>query len=184
MRKFEIDAYGITDAKKVAKKLYNVNVFRNVTKIWKKAGFPSSDKDLKLFAFKLFGTLHVSDVEDVGIIIQIDHGSPDYTKGNGFIIQNNIKTKHYPQRVYEIRIKSNNLLIGQASTKAEATKLARELIRKYNQTIICRLTYMTIGDDIAFEIEANHSKRVKLGHYIVLSNEPLRFVRNDTVVHV
>lgn len=168
MRKIEIKAYSVDEAKEIAKSQYGIGVVANVTPSYKKAGEPTGDK-FKLFMGQTLEKRNLVDVPGTGLLVTVDPGTKD-TKLRPYEFVNNIVegTTNF-KRVNELRLKSNDKLIGEASKKGDAVKLAKKLMLEYKEDIVCKIVYRAMDPDreTAFELTYKPSANTKQGTYVV-----------------
>ena len=171
MKKFEVMAYSLEEAKEKAQKL-GIVVTTNVTQSWKSAKCPISDKDFKKFAVDMLLKKHLDKAEGVGLIVAVNAGSKDTRERPYKMVNNVITGKRLTKRVIEIRLSENDQIIGEANNKGEAEKLAKELMAYYRQDMYAEIVYrVQEGKDIAFELKYAPSMSAKEGRYIVFGNE-------------
>lgn len=171
MKKFEISAYSIEEAKEKALEM-GITVMSNVTKSWRNANCPMNDKDLRLFAMEMMDKHRYTTLEGVGLMIVIDAGSKDTRKRPHKFENNIVEGKRSTKRIFEIRLKSNDQLIGEAETKSDAIELAKDLMTEYREDMYSTIVYRVLENkDIAFTLKYEPSISAKLGKYVVFGNE-------------
>lgn len=170
MVKYEINAYSLEEAKEKAAEMGLV-VMRNVTASWKNAGAPLTDKDFKVFAVDSMMKNRLSQTEGVGLIVVLDPGSKD-TRERPYTFKNNVvEGRRTTKRVYEIRLKDTDELVGEADTKGDAIDIAKALMIKYKKDMVATIVYRVADDkDVAFELEYTPSVNAKEGKYVVFGN--------------
>ena len=171
MKRFEIKAFSIEEAKAKAAEM-GLTVVRNVTMSWKNAGSPVTDKSFKEFAVDSLQKNHLANAEGVGLLVVITGGSAD-TRERPYKFNNNVvEGKKNIERVYEIRRKDTGAVIGTAAMKADAEKLAKNLMADVKTDLECVIVYhVTEGKDLAFTLDYTPSTNTKEGTYIVFGNE-------------
>lgn len=171
MKRFEINAYSLEEAKAKAAEL-GLTVVRNVTQSWKNAGSPITDKSFKEFAVDSLAKNHLANAEGVGLLVIVANGSAD-TRERPYKFTNNVvEGKKAIERVYEIRRKDTGAVVGTAAMKADAEKKAKALMADVKADLECVIVYhVTEGKDLAFTLEYTPSISTKEGTYIVFGNE-------------
>jgi hypothetical protein len=170
MKKIEINAFSIKEAKEKAKEM-GIAVVANVTPSYIKRGKPSGD-NFTVFATEMMEKRNLTDIRGAGLIVSVKNGSAD-TRLHPYTFKNNVinGTRKF-QRVNEIRLKSTDQLVGEASKKDDAIKLAKQLMNQYKEDMICKIVYRTIdvAEEVAFELDYTPSKDTTEGTYIVFGN--------------
>lgn len=171
MVKYEIKAYSLEEAKEKAAEM-GLTVVRNVTQTWKNAGSPLTDKDFKTFAVDVMAKNRLTNTEGVGLIVAFTPGSKD-TRERPYKFNNNvIEGKRSIKRVYEIRLKDTDELVGEADVKGDAIDLAKSLMVKYKKDMVATIVYRVTEDkDVAFTLDYVPSVTAKEGTYVVFGNE-------------
>ena len=172
MKKFEISAYSLDEAKAIAMDQYGVKVTQNVTMSWKNAGAPLLGRDLEMFCAETLDKKKLLDVPGVGLIVAVTPGSKD-TRERPYKMKDNIVDgKRKMERVIEIRLKDTDELVGEAKNKGEAEKLAKKLMVTHRKDMIATVVYhVKEGKDVAFELDYVPSASTVKGRYIVFGNE-------------
>lgn len=172
MKKFEISAYSLEEAKAIAANEYGIKVAQNVTMSWKNNSAPLSGRDLEIFCADMLDKKKLVDLPGVGLIVAVTPGSKD-TRERPYKMKNNVVDgKRKMERVIEIRLKDTDELVGQAKNKGEAEKLAKKLMTTYRKDMVATVVYhITEGKDVAFELEYTPSASTVKGRYIVFGNE-------------
>lgn len=175
MKKFEIKAYSLEEAKEKAVEM-GITVVRNVTQSWKNADSPVTDKDFKIFAVDMLEKTHLASAEGVGLIVCMFPGSAD-TRQRPYKFKNVVTDgKRKVERVYEVRRKDNNELIATANNKADAETAAKEAMTSVKTDMYCEIVYrVKEGKALAFEVDYTPSVSTTLGTYIVFGNERVDF---------
>lgn len=175
MRKFEVVAYSLDEAKEKAAEM-GITVVRNVTQSWKNANSPISDTDFKIFAVDMMDKHRLTNASGVGLIVALNPGSKDTKKRPYEFVNNVVEGNRNLQRVIEIRLKETDELVGEASKKDDAARLAKELMKKYRQDMVATIVYrVTDGKDVAFELNYSPSQDAKEGKYVVFGNDNSSF---------
>lgn len=164
MKKIEIQAHSLEEAKLIAYQS-GITVVQDATKSWKKAGSPILTKELNIYAADFLEKKGMFDFKDAGIIITISSGIED-TRKNPFKVQNfRRRGRCQLDKTIEIRTQKDDTLLGVAKNKIEALNLAKQLTRKYQESVYGKTVY--VANDIDFKIEYTPSVRAQLGQYIV-----------------
>lgn len=164
MQKIEIQAHSLEEAKLIAFQ-EGITVVQDATKSWKKAGSPILTKELNIYAADFLEEKGMFDFKGAGIIITVASGIEDTRKNPFKINSTRRKGRCKLKRVIEIRTQKNDTLLGTANNKTEAIALAKQLIKKYQESIYGKTVYLSA--DIDFEMEYTPSVRAQLGQYIV-----------------
>lgn len=172
MRKFEVSAYSLEEAKAVVFDEYGVKATQNVSQSWKNVGSPLSGKEFESFCLEMMEKKRLDGVEGVGLIIAVTPGSKD-TRERPYKYKNVVvEGKRKMERVIEIRLKKNDEVIGTAASKGEAEKLAKKLMLEYRQDMYAAVVYhVKEGKEVAFELDYAPSVSAQKGRYIVFGNE-------------
>lgn len=175
MKKIEIVAHSLNEAKEKAAEM-GITVVKDVTKSWKSANSPTNDSDFKVFAVDSMEKNNLAKATGVGCIVTITPGTKDTKKRPYVFVNNVVDGTRNLQRVIEIRLKETDELVGEASKKDDAARLAKELMKKYHQDMIATIVYrVTEGKDVAFELNYSPSIDTKEGKYIVFGNDKSSF---------
>lgn len=171
MKRFEINAYSLDEAKAQAAEM-GLTVVRNVTQSWKNAGSPVTDKSFKEFAVASLDKNHLASAEGVGLIVVVASGSADTRERPYKIINNVVEGKKNMKRVYEVRRKDTGAVLATAAKKADAEKATKKLMSEVKTDLECVIVYhVTEGKDLAFTAKYTPSTNTKAGSYIVFGNE-------------
>lgn len=176
MKKFEVSAYSLNEAKEIAFNDFGIKVTQNVSQSWKNAGSPLSGKDLEGFCVEMMDRKRIADVEGVGLIVSVTPGSRD-TRERPYKFKNvTSEGKRQMERVIEIRLKDTDEVIGEAKNKGEAEKLAKSLMTTYRKDMVAVIVYhVKDGKEVAFELDYAPSQSAQKGRYIVFGNEKSGF---------
>ena len=176
MKKFEISAYSLEEAKTIALEKHGIKVTHNVTQSWKNAGAPLSGKDFEVFSAEALERKHLDNVEGTGLIMCVSAGSKD-TRERPYKFKNVVtEGKRSFKRVFEIRLKDSGDVIGVAKTKNEAEALAKKLMVEYRKDMVAVIVYhVKEGKETAFELDYAPSQSTQLGKYIVIGTEKSGF---------
>lgn len=176
MKKFEVSAYSLEEAKATAMNEFGIKVTQNVTQSWKNAGSPVSGKEFENFCVDILDKKRLTGVEGVGLVIAITPGSKD-TRERPYKYKNvTSEGKRQMERVVEIRLKATDEVVGEAKNKGEAEKLAKKLMLTYKQDMVAVITYhVKDGKELAFELDYAPSQSAQKGRYIVFGNEKSGF---------
>lgn len=171
MKKFEIKAYSLEEAKEKAVEM-GMTVVRNVTQSWKNANSPISDKDFKIFAVDMLEKNHLASAEGVGLVVCFVPGSKDTRERPYKFINNVTEGPKQVQRVFEVRRKDNDELIATASKKVDAEDAAKNAMCSVKSDMYCEIVYrVKEGKSLAFELDYTPSVNATLGTYVVFGNE-------------
>ena len=175
MKKFEIKAYSLEEAKEKAVGM-GLTVVRNVTQSWKNAKSPISDKEFKIFAVDMFEKHRLTEAEGLGMIVCVVPGSQDTRKRPYEFVNNVVEGKKQVERVFEIRRKDTDELIATAPSKAKAEEAAKEAMVAVKADMYCEIVYrIKEGKALAFELKYAPSTSAVLGTYVVFGNEKADF---------
>lgn len=171
MKRFEINAYSLEDAKTQAAEL-GLTVVRNVTQSWKNAGSPATDKTFHDFAEAMLEKNHLTVAEGVGLLVVTSPGSAD-TRERPYKYTNNVvEGRKQTEKVYEVRRKDTGALIASAAKKDQAEKAAKAAMSDVKADMECTIVYrVKDGKELAFTLDYVPSASAKLGTYIVFGNE-------------
>ena len=164
MRKLEINAYTIEEAKEKAYEK-GITVIQDMTFRWMLAGKPLFPSKIDILATDFLNKRGLFDFEGAGVIVAISPGRPDDQKKPGILHSFKQKGLCKRYRVVEIRSKETDELLGTAPGKLEAIKLAKQIMKEKLTTLYAKTVYDT--DRVDFELEYVPSKRRKLGQYLV-----------------
>ena len=172
MVKYEIKAYSLDEAKQKAA-VMGLTVVRYVTQSWKNAGSPMNDKDFKTFAVDVMDKNRLTATSGVALAVAVDPGSKD-TRERPYKFVNNVQEgRRTTKRVFEVRIKETDELVGEASTKGDAIDLAKAAMIKYKKSMYCPIVYRVAEEEkaVAFDLEYVPSVSAKEGTYVIFGNE-------------
>ena len=175
MKKFTVNAYSLEEAKQLASE-NGITVIKNVTQSWKHADSPFDGKALEVFCADTLAKNNLVGAKGIGLIIAANPGSKD-TRERPYKFKNIVSEgKRKTKRVFEVRLAKNDEVIGTANKKADAEKLAKELMKEYAQDMYAMIVHkVTEGKDIAFELKYTPSASAKKGTYIVFGTEASSF---------
>lgn len=71
MKKFEVSAYSLEEAKATVLSEYGLKVMQNVSQSWKNAGSPVSGKEFEEFCIDMLDKKRLTGVEGVGLVMQL-----------------------------------------------------------------------------------------------------------------
>lgn len=176
MKKYEVSAYSLEEAKATALSEYGLKVTQNVSQSWKNVGSPVSGKEFEGFCIDMLDKKRLTDVEGVGLVIVITPGSKD-TRERPYKYKNvTNEGKRQMERVIEIRLKATDEVVGTAKNKGEAEKLAKKLMLTYKQDMVAVIVYhVKDGKETTFELDYTPSQSAQKGRYIVFGNEKSGF---------
>lgn len=171
MKRIDVNAFSLDQAKEIAAEA-GIVVTNNVTQSWINAKRPMSDKEFKAFAVEMLQKKRFDQVEGVGLIVAVEPGSKDTRERPYKFVNNVVEGKRNIKRVFEIRVKSTDKLVGEADSKGEAEKLAKKLMAELREDLTCTIVYRVIEDKAkAFDLVYTPSASAKEGKYIVFGNE-------------
>lgn len=155
----------ISDAKKVAQENYGFKKVINITKMWVRAGKPLGPKSLRAFEVDLLLTRKKWRRQGVGFGFLISVAPKIHNRKIVSIRKDFPKLKRAEmKRIYELRLTSDDTLVGQAKTFYQTKTLGRKLSKKYKDGVYGTIVYRPVQPNqkvIEFEyIEAK-------GDYIV-----------------
>ena len=171
MKKFVIKAFSQDEAKQKALEL-GLNVVKNVTNSWKNADCPSNSSDeFKTFANEMFEKNKLSATTGVGLMVVETPGVQDNRARPYEFINNVVKGSIEKKRIFEVRLADDDKLIGEADTKGDAIRLAKELMSEYRQDIVTKVVYKVLGEKgTAFKLKYTPSVKTTEGTYVVFGN--------------
>lgn len=171
MKKFIIEAFSTEEAKQKALNM-GLNVVRNVTNSWKANDCPDcNSEDFKQFAETQFEKHKMTDTTGIGFIVVVESGTKDTRKFPYEFVDNKVKGQIEKKRLFEIRLAESDKLIGEAETKGDAIRTAKELMCKYKQDMITKVVYRVLGDKgVAFKLNYAPSQNTTKGKYVVFGN--------------
>lgn len=170
MKKFEINAYSLDEAKAKAAEM-GITVMKNVTPSWKKAGMPV-DEEFKTFAAEMMKANRYTEALGVGLIVVTNAGSKDTRKRPYEFVNNVTEGTKKISRVIEVRRVDNGALVGTALKKDDAIKLAKAAMINEKADMVANVVYkVQEGKDLAFELKYTPSADAELGTYVVFGNE-------------
>lgn len=171
MKKFEIKAFSLEEAKEKALKC-GLKVVKNVTMSYKNADAPDINSDLfKTFAEEMFTKNKLDDTTGVGLIVVVEPGNADNKARPYKLIDNKPKGTIEKKRVFEIRLANSDKLVGEADSKNEAIRKAKELMSEYKENMVTRVIYRVLGEKgIAFKLDYFPSINTNEGTYVVFGN--------------
>lgn len=166
MKHYEIYAYNIEDAKKLAYEKYGAIVIRDYTKCWHRV----KTKDSKPVPFliekmvedEIFGT------PDAAAIVQVHHvhnAVRFYSPIEIIKRKGHVKLK----RQYEICSLETDKILAIAPNKGEAIKMAKRIMPLYQEDMYGRTRY--VAEDKSFILRYSPPNKAKLGNYIVVKTE-------------
>lgn len=163
MAVIKIRAYNYKDATEIAKQ-YGFEECRNMTRRWIKAGRPTSPNKLKEFQVDTMLNYKLWQGFGKGYVITLKQGV--------HMRKNQWKLIHYAKyappkllRTFEIRLEDGDVLVGKTDSKIKALKLAKRLMSKYRETMVCDQIYKVPNPRFrTFRLE--HGKTEK-GQYII-----------------
>ena len=166
MKKFEINAYGYEEAKAKAIEL-GMTIVRNVTPSYKKEAPINFDE----FAERMLKKNHLDNAEGVGCVVILEPGSADTRERPYEYVNNSATGKLKKQRTFEVRTVATDAFVGEATTKGEAAKIAKNAMKELREDLYCKQIYKILGDKgLAFELKYVPSVNTKEGRYVIFGN--------------
>lgn len=160
MRIQEISAYSLEQAINTAETEYNFINVKDATDF-----FYQSKLD-----FEHFFDANQDKFEDQCAIICIEKGSYKENKFPYTLHEQKNLGRTTKVRVFDICKVSDNTVVGTASTKAKAIKLAKQLMHAEKTDLYCKQYYkVTSPNAIAFTLDYTPMKDAKTGTYVVLA---------------
>lgn len=166
MKKFEISAFSIEEAKQQAAEM-GITVVKNVTPSFKKTSTVNFDE----FALEMLKKNHIDTATGVGCMVVLSSGSSD-TRLRPYEFVNNVTEGSLTKkRVFQVRTVSDDRLIAEAETKGEAARLAKNAMKDVKEDMVCKQIYKVVGDHaLAFSLKYVPSVNTTVGKYIVFGN--------------
>lgn len=147
-----IKAHTIREAKLIASQ-YGLEHVANVTFMWEKIRYKNS-RSLKAFQIDTLMRRRIWEKKGFGCLINLDN-TKDYRIRHNWEVVDYKKTngKRPVQKIYEIKLASDNTVIGRTTGKKNALKLAKKLMMKYRENITCSVVWQVMeGKDKAFDL--------------------------------
>ena len=164
MKKFTVNAYSLEEAKNLAEE--NLKIVKNVTQSWKNAKCPIEGKNLEVFCTEALSKNGLAGLAGAGLVIAVAPGSKDTRERPYKFVNNVVEGKRKTQRVIKICLTRNDEVVGTASKKSDAEKLAKELMVKYREDMYAQIVY---------ELKYAPSTSAKKGTYVVFGTEASSF---------
>lgn len=166
MKKFEINAFGLEEAKAKALEM-GISVIRNVTTSFRN----EKPVDFDLFAEEMLKKNKIDNATGVGCIVVIEAGSADTRERPYELINNVTEGSLTKKRVFEIMKKSDGTLVATGETKGDAIRAAKNAMKTLREDLICKQVYRVVGShELAFELKYVPSANTKEGKYVVFGN--------------
>lgn len=166
MKKFEINAFGLEEAKAKALEM-GISVIRNVTPSFRN----EKPVDFDLFAEEMLKKNKIDNATGVGCIVVIEAGSADTRERPYELINNVTEGSLTKKRVFEIMKKSDGTLVATGETKGDAIRAAKNAMKTLREDLICKQVYRVVGShELAFELKYVPSANTKEGTYVVFGN--------------
>lgn len=139
-----IKADTIHNAKEVAKD-YGFKKVVNITKMWVKAGKPLGPRTLKAFEIDILMARKKWRKQGVGFGFLISL-APRIHDRKLVYTQKEYKTikKKEMERIYEIKLSSDDTLVGQCKGIKKSRSLCKKLARKYKESTYLTLVYRPV----------------------------------------
>ena len=153
-----------------------LKIVKNVTQSWKNTGSPIEGKNLEVFCTESLNKNGLTGLAGAGLIFAVTPGSKDTRERPYKFVNNVVEGKRKTQRVIKICLSKNDEVVGTATKKSEAEKLAKELMLQYREDMYAQIVYeVKDGKDIAFELKYAPSASAKKGTYVVFGTEASSF---------
>ena len=166
MKKFEINAFGLEEAKAKALEM-GISVIRNVTPSFRN----EKPVDFDLFAEEMLKKNKIDNATGVGCIVVIEAGSADTRERPYELINNVTEGSLTKKRVFEIMKKSDGTLVATGETKGDAIRAAKNAMKNVREDLVCKQVYRVVGShELAFELKYVPSANTKEGKYVVFGN--------------
>lgn len=166
MKKFEINAYSLEEAKEKALEM-GISVMRNVTPSFKK----STPADFDKFAEEMLKKHKMDSASGVGCVVVVEGGSADTRERPYEFVNNVVEGSLTKKRIFEVRVKSTDKLVAESDNKGEAIRKAKAIMKDIREDLICKQVYrVTSEHGVAFELKYTPSIGTKEGTYIVFGN--------------
>lgn len=140
-----IKADTIHDAKKVAKD-YGFNKVINITKMWVQAGKPLGPRTLKAFEIDTLMARKKWRKQGIGFGFLISLAPKIHDRKLVYTQTPYKKTikRSEMERIYEIKLSSDDTLVGQAKKLYESKALCKKLAKKYKESTYLTLVYRPV----------------------------------------
>lgn len=171
----EVKAYKKAEALSQVLESNGIQVIKDATAAWKKAGCPIADKALKEFCSDYLKSA-TKFAAGIGCSITVEAGSAD-TRERPYTVKDvkNEKGKRKFKKAHQLIDKETGEILGVSfGTKKDAEAMAKNLYIKngYKGNIICKIVHEVVeGEVVAFEVTYTPSKSAKLGSYLVFGVE-------------
>lgn len=166
MKKFEINAYSFEEAKAKALEM-GITVVRNVTPSFKN----EKPVDFDDFALAMLKKNHIDTATGVGCIVVKEAGSADTRERPYEFVNNVTEGSLTKKRVFQIVKVSDNSVVTEADTKADAARAAKAAMKDLREDLVCRQVYRVDKDhELAFTLKYVPSNNTKMGTYVVFGN--------------
>lgn len=164
MNMIEIKAYTYAEAVAQASQK-GLKIIRNVTPSYKNAGCPTG-RDLMDFGVSMLEKNKLDGITGVGIMCVVEDGKPD-TRERPYTFKDHASSgERTKTRMYIVRTKDTDHLVGKAPDKGAAVKLAKAAMAEYKEDMICTIMY-EVSDPEAFTLEYTPTTGTKIGTYVV-----------------
>lgn len=168
MKKYEIAANSYDEAASIAKQ-YGITVVKNATR-----AYSNRDKfqDINVFANNLASKYHLTNKPGSGFMIVLEKGNPDSRKKPFKLWLAKNKGNLKKTRVFEVRLASDQSLLGHFNTRKEAIEFAKAKMPDYQETLVCKCVYyVDSAHSTVFKLEYAPSVSCKTGRYLVFGVE-------------
>lgn len=171
----EVKAYKKAEAVEQVMESNGIQVIRDATAAWKKAGCPVGSKALNEFCSEYLKSV-TKFAAGIGCSITIEAGVSD-TRERPYTVKDvkNEKGKRKFKKAFQLIDKETGEILGVSfGTKKAAETMAKDLYIKngYKGNIVCKIVHEVVeGEVIAFEVAYTPSKSTQLGSYLVFGVE-------------
>lgn len=165
MKKIEIKAFGIDQAKEIAK-TNGITILKNITTSYVR----NKPADIEVFAQDCLKKYKLDNNPNAGCIIVKQSGKEDSRKNPYKFVNCISSTRTTKKMIFLVKIKHTNVVVGEAPTKIKAIYLAKKLIKVHKKDLICVRSYKVIDNEDAFELRYKPSINTKQGEYLILGN--------------
>lgn len=170
MRIISFYAGSLEEAKEKAKTEHGIEIIKNVSCSWRKAGSPSG-KDFQKWAIKILNKYELLREYNKGLIITKSWHRKNRKQNPCKIKQKHGIGKRY-ERIIELRDEANGELLGEAYYIPDAIEIAKKIVKKYECNIQARLMYRLIANDtLLFRAEFAPSKEALNNRFVIFASE-------------
>lgn len=167
MKMIEIKAFSYAEAVTIAAN-EGMKIVKNVTPSYKNAQYPTGDA-LKALGEKILEKNKLTDAVGVGVMVAVENGTPDVRERPWTLDNKATEGARTSKRVYVVRTKDTDRLVGKAYDKDSAIKLAKNAMATVKEDMVCNIMY-EVSDPEAFTLKYTPTAGTTLGTYIVFGN--------------